>query len=542
MRGSDSPSHLNELAFHFREAAPVSGAAKAVEYLRRAAEHSATQFAWTDAIRDFEAALELHTQTSGGQQGTRIELAIGLGLAQGDSGDELEAVETLREATDVAAALAHPELTARATDAYAKWAAWSSSGADAPATVPRVQRALELLADSDQVLRARLLSRLAGASTYVPEDSPLFDQGVALSDEALSILQEAGAVSALSEALLYAFHLAWRPHLFERRIELSAELRAVATAADDLLLVIEAHQTGVYCLLEQGHFTEAAQAVNEMDALAERSGSRRAKAIPDVLRAWIALLRGEFAAAEEHARSAMRTGRGVSSTGFHEFIPTVVLAFVGRAQGRLPALQDDIIDTLRAEDAVFGASRVALALVLDGLGEQAEAHALYEALAVTGFEGVERDLDRLPAYAGLAELCVSIGDTDRAPTLYALLEPYADRIAAVHSGIYGSVARHLGLLASLSGSVDTAVGHFEHALERNEQSGARPWLAWTQLDYATLLTKRGEGGDLRRARARLGGRHHGEGAGHATPSLTLRGASASTRCCSCRLPRWADSA
>ncbi len=57
--------------------------------------------------------------------------------------------------------------------------------------------------------RARLLSQLAGASSYMPEDSPLFD--LALSDEALSILREAGAVSALSEALVFAFHLAWRP-------------------------------------------------------------------------------------------------------------------------------------------------------------------------------------------------------------------------------------------------------------------------------------------------------------------------------------------
>ena len=94
--------------------------------------------------------------------------------------------------------------------------------------------------------------------------------------------------------------------------------------------------------------------------------------------------------------------QGVSRTGFQGSIPTVVLAIVGRASGRLPELQDDITDTLRAEEAVFGASRVALALVLEGLGQQAESRALDEALAVADFEGVGRDLDRLPACAGLA--------------------------------------------------------------------------------------------------------------------------------------------
>ena len=41
MRGLDAGSYLKELAFHFREAAPVSGAGKAVEHLRRAGERSA---------------------------------------------------------------------------------------------------------------------------------------------------------------------------------------------------------------------------------------------------------------------------------------------------------------------------------------------------------------------------------------------------------------------------------------------------------------------------------------------------------------------
>ena len=46
---------------------------------------------------------------------------------------------------------------------------------------------------------------------------------------------------------------------------------------------------------------------------------------------------------------------------------------------------------------------------------------------------------------------------------------------------------------------DEAEGHFEHALEVNARIGARPWLAYTQQDYARMLVARNGSGEAERA-------------------------------------------
>ena len=70
--------------------------------------------------------------------------------------------------------------------------------------------------------------------------------------------------------------------------------------------------------------------------------------------------------------------------------------------------------------------------------------------------------------------------------------------------------RYLGLLSRLLDRSDEAASQFEAALVANERMGARPWLARTQEDYASLLAERdpGRGRELL-ARARQGYRELG---------------------------------
>jgi tetratricopeptide (TPR) repeat protein len=57
---------------------------------------------------------------------------------------------------------------------------------------------------------------------------------------------------------------------------------------------------------------------------------------------------------------------------------------------------------------------------------------------------------------------------------------------------WGSLQRHLGLLASVLGRDDVASAHFESALARNRGSGALLMLAETQVAYGAMLRRRGE--------------------------------------------------
>ena len=97
----------------------------------------------------------------------------------------------------------------------------------------------------------------------------------------------------------------------------------------------------------------------------------------------------------------------------------------------------------------------------------------------------------------LAETSNALGDTERASVLYELLLPYGDRIAVAYPEIStGSVARYLGLLATTLERWDDAARHFEQAIETHERIGARPWLAHTYDDYASMLVVRDRPGDL----------------------------------------------
>jgi hypothetical protein len=63
----------------------------------------------------------------------------------------------------------------------------------------------------------------------------------------------------------------------------------------------------------------------------------------------------------------------------------------------------------------------------------------------------------------------------------------------------GPIAYYLGLLARTMGQLDAGAAHFEDALAMSVRMNARPFLARTQFEYASLLHRRGGPGDTARA-------------------------------------------
>lgn len=96
---------------------------------------------------------------------------------------------------------------------------------------------------------------------------------------------------------------------------------------------------------------------------------------------------------------------------------------------------------------------------------------------------------RLARLCLLAQVCALLEDGHRAGRLYDLLLPFGRHNAIFIGGtvFFGSVCRYLGLLARTLRRPRDAARHFEDALAMNERMGARPWLAFTQCDYAGLL-------------------------------------------------------
>jgi hypothetical protein len=100
------------------------------------------------------------------------------------------------------------------------------------------------------------------------------------------------------------------------------------------------------------------------------------------------------------------------------------------------------------------------------------------------------------AQSCLAGLAVQRGDRAAAVRMYPALQPARGTI--IHEGM--AADRLLGLLAGTMGDHGAAREHFEDALRFCRTCGARPELAWSAYNYASLLCRLGEPGDRARAR------------------------------------------
>jgi tetratricopeptide (TPR) repeat protein len=208
-----------------------------------------------------------------------------------------------------------------------------------------------------------------------------------------------------------------------------------------------------------------------------------------------ALLEGRFEEGERLAPQALAIGQRVQSQTAANFFGVQMFS-LHREQGRLQELEAAVKGFVQQYPAV-PAWRSALASLYSELGHEAEARAEFEHLAVNDFADLPGDNSWLIGVTLLSEVCAFLADSRRAATLYKLLLPYAGRNVVVGdaAACNGSVSRNLGLLATTMARWEEAAQHFADALEMNARMGARPLVARTQYEYATMLLTRGQPGD-----------------------------------------------
>ena len=121
-------------------------------------------------------------------------------------------------------------------------------------------------------------------------------------------------------------------------------------------------------------------------------------------------------------------------------------------------------------------------------------------VASLDFTTIAQDEMWLSSMLFCAETCAMLGDKENAEFLYPLLLPYAEQVGNYPNGVcFGATARHLGLLAAVSGRFELAQGHFEFALDLNRRIGAWPALVRTQVNYGEMLLESNADGALQMA-------------------------------------------
>jgi tetratricopeptide (TPR) repeat protein len=488
--------HLAELAFHFVQAAvgPDGGAAddapiarKATEYARRAGDQATAALAYEEAARLYRMALAVMTLGGIADDHAQTETLLALGDALTTAGDLDSARTTFHEAADIARRTGNGRQLARAALGSGGRHQWARPGNDTR-LIPLLRDALVMLGGDDETLRACLLSRLACAWRSSPDRR---NDSETLSREAIDIARGLNDPATLVYTLTARFWATWWPENPEERLAIAEELLAIAKPLGDGERIADAHLLSFLHLSELGRIREARGALLTLARVIEEHRQPAEVWLAPVNRATLALLEGDYEAAEASVASEARStywitpGRDeVSATRMHRFL-------LRREQGRVSeeeaAIRESVVDF-----PWYPMYRPVLVCLLLDLGELAESRTEFEQLAAGDFAALYRDNAWLFGMSFAAEACARLGDASVARVLMEQLRPFAGRHAIAHAeGSVGAVDRYLGLLAATLDRLDEAEGHLTAAIAFNEQMGARPWAAHCQHDLAGVLRRRG---------------------------------------------------
>src|SRR5580692_12997726 len=191
-----SPGEVAALAYHFAEAG--TDPAKAVRYLRLAAEQAEQRFAYHEAAELYEQAVTCLDQAGAATARNRLELVLGLVRALASTGHLARARCYHRDAVRAALPLDDPVLLARVITAFDVPTPLQSHeyGAADDELVTTVEQTLTRLSPGDHPLRCRLLVTLAfeleGAES---------ERGYQASAEAVEMARRLGDPDVLTVAM-----------------------------------------------------------------------------------------------------------------------------------------------------------------------------------------------------------------------------------------------------------------------------------------------------------------------------------------------------
>ncbi|HEV3233430.1 MAG TPA: AAA family ATPase [Candidatus Dormibacteraeota bacterium] len=488
----DLEPHLPELAHHFVEAAPGGDLQKALEYTMRNGARAASQYAYEEACRHYEKALELLEDIQ--SPVTRCEVLIALGEARLNAGEYARAREAFRDAAQAAEPLGMSRHLARAALGYRGRLGFGTGLLD-KVGIALLEKALPALGDTDSGLRARVMASLAEALIFIDT----FERRKALCDEALAMARRVGDKAALAEVLLDVNYALMGPDL---TLELQSgveEAFALAQEIGDQRILLEALICRIQTLWELGDFEQAHQQFATFRQISGEMRQTYYRSLATTLAGCEALMQGRMEEGERHCWKLLEyASQGQNSNAFQLF--GVQIFFIRYCNGTLETLHAGT-KTSTETFSNMPVLRSGLALIYCELGMEEEARRSLETLGADDFQNVPHDAFMLNALDHLARLVEHLKDPRRAARLYEMAIPFADRhvLSGVFAAYYGPMTLTLGRLALVSGEHDLAERHLESALRTTTASGARPAHVDSSLTLASTLLARGGSGDRERA-------------------------------------------
>jgi class 3 adenylate cyclase len=490
---------VGELARHWIAAQPIN-LAKAISYSRQAGDAALSALAPSDALRHYAQALDLYTEIADPDPVCGLELAIGLGTAQRQTGDPTyhdTLLAAARQAIDlgdtkrlVAAALANDR-------GYT-----SNSNATDTDKVDVLEMALDRL-PADGPDRALVLATLCSEQAA---GSPL-ERLQALADEALVIAESTGDNATIVRVLNQVILPSLAPSLLEQTLARTADaLVRAERLGDPVLLFFAAHARATAVFLV-GDIEEMDCCIETMVSLAEQ--------LDQPILSWTntfhlskrAQIAGDTDLAEQLATEALQIGTDCGQPDADLFFGGQLLVVCAQrgTMGELIPLIEHMLDE---SPALAGTLASVLAQAHAEAGHTEDVRHLLEEFAAADFDRPMGQGWITDMYC-YAEAAIHCGDPNYAGPLFDRLAPWAElSVASGSVTASGLVSHSLGGLATVLRRYDEADAFFTQSSASSARMKAKFYGAITDLDWGCMLAQRQAEGDTEKARDLLTKAHN----------------------------------
>jgi hypothetical protein len=490
--GSDPGERIGALAYHWALATQPLVATKAIKYAKKAGDRAIAQLAPDEAIRWYLQALDLEAQESEPDPETNLDLRIGLGVAQRQSGVAAYR-ETLLDAAHRAIELGDTERLAEV--ALANQRGFSTLFVVDEERVQILETVLELVPDGrpDKVLLlATLLTELSFDGRAQGRES-LVDSAISL---AQSTPDHATAARALT-SLMAGMNV---PALTKRAKGVSTEAIRRAEAANDPVILYWAHSGRVHVATRTGQMEERKASLSILDSLVTKINQPTVVWDYHLIQALHNLLIGDSDQAEIEATQAVEIGMASGQPDAAVLFGTQIMTTHwqrGTSTDLIPLLADAV--TENPDTPVFAAC---LTLTLAEGGRYDEAMRRLQQFADDGF-GFPMNAAWITGMCCYAEAAVILKALEVSRALFDILAPWRDLVLFEYATVGNHVSHYLGCLAALLERYDEADNFFSQSCQFNKDAGARFLSTRTNLEWAKALMARNEASDVVHARTLL---------------------------------------
>jgi hypothetical protein len=362
------------------------------------------------------------------------------------------------------------------------------------ALIALYEEASRALGDVDSLLRARLLGQLAVELIYTPHH----ERREVLSREGVAIARRVGDRTGLAQVLILRVLAITNPFTLAERLELTAELVALAAELSNGDLAWYGACQRTVALLESGDIEGAERSLAEMERLAGNFRQPFYAGFAHMGRTMLGIMRGAVDAEAQVFATFQRFTAGGQPDA--SVVLGAQLLTLRNNQGRIAELGDIMRANVEALPHIV-AFRAVLARFYSETDQLEEAQQQVDLLRPSNFAA---PLDwSWPSYVGgLSEAVCDLNDLDAAATLYEQLRPVAGQAYVVGPAptvCAGSLGLYSGMLAACLRRWDDAERHFADAVAMNERLRARPYVVRTRRAWASMLLDRNAPGDRERA-------------------------------------------